>query len=156
MAEVLSVEAVLEDGRLVRGAGAARQLRAAPPSHVQCRGEGAAQLHARLLLKEHAAMKTEDRAVLRIRDVYLGSNFFHPGSQIHIKEFRYFNPKKWFLRSRKYNPGCSSQIPDPDPAFLPIPDPKVKKVRYRISDTGSATLIQIRIHRRKNPYLVTP
>jgi hypothetical protein len=61
MAEVLSVEAVLEDGRLVRGAGAARQLRAAPPSHVQCRGEGAVQLHARPLLKEHPAMKTEYR-----------------------------------------------------------------------------------------------
>ena len=32
-------------------------------------------------------------------------------------------PKKWFLSSRKYDPGCSSQIPDPDPDFLPIPDP---------------------------------
>ncbi len=25
-----------------------------------------------------------------------------------------FNPKKWFLSSRKYDPGCSSRIPDPD------------------------------------------
>ncbi len=59
-------------------------------------------------------------AVLRIRDVYPGSNFFpsripdpnclHPGSRIRIKEFKYFNPKKWFLSSRKYDPGCSSRI----------------------------------------------
>jgi hypothetical protein len=69
--------------------------------------------------------------------------FFHPGSRIRIcsipdpgfasKELQYFNPKKWFLSSRKYNPGCSSRIriltlypsriqgskrhriPDPDP-----------------------------------------
>ncbi len=37
--------------------------------------------------------------------------FFHPGSElspsrIRIKEFKYFNPKKWFLSSRKYDPGC--------------------------------------------------
>jgi hypothetical protein len=81
-------------------------------------------------------------AVLRIRDVYPGSDFFpcripdpnclHPGSRIRIKEFKYFNPKKpkkWFLSSRKYDPGCSSRIPDPDADFLPIsiPDPGVKK-----------------------------
>jgi hypothetical protein len=59
-------------------------------------------------------------------------NFFHPGSEIfptgsriRIKEYKYFNPKKWFLNSRKYDPGCSSRfrIPDPEPDFLPIPDP---------------------------------
>jgi hypothetical protein len=38
--------------------------------------------------------------------------FFHPGSRICIKEFKYFNPKKWFLSSRKYDPGSSSRIPD--------------------------------------------
>jgi hypothetical protein len=54
-------------------------------------------------------------------------NCFHPGSRIRIKEFKYFNPKKWFLSCRKYDAGCSSQIPDPDPDFLPIPDPGVKK-----------------------------
>ncbi len=60
-------------------------------------------------------------------------NFFYPGSRILIKEFKYVNPKKWFLSSRKYDPGCSSRIriltfcpsriqgfkkhriPDPDP-----------------------------------------
>jgi hypothetical protein len=59
--------------------------------------------------------------------------FFHPvsGSLIRIPEvhyeFKYFNPKKWFLSSRKYDPGCSFRIPDPYPDFLPIPDPGVKK-----------------------------
>jgi hypothetical protein len=74
--------------------------------------------------------------------------FFHPGSRIRIfpsririKEFKYFNTKKWFLSSRKYDPGCSSRIPDPDPEVLfthpgsriqvskrpRIPDPGVKK-----------------------------
>ncbi len=81
--------------------------------------------------------------VLRIQDVYPESQipdptFFHPGSRIRpvsipdpgsrirIKEFKYFNPKKtkkWFLSSRKYDPSCSSRIPDPDADFLPIPDP---------------------------------
>jgi hypothetical protein len=39
--------------------------------------------------------------------VYPGSDFFHPGpqifpSRIRIKEFKYFNLKKWFLTYRKY------------------------------------------------------
>jgi hypothetical protein len=77
----------------------------------------------------------------RIRIVSIPDpNCFHPGSwirivsipdpgselflsRIRIKEFKYFNPKKWFLSSRKYDPGCSSRIPDPDHDFLPIPDP---------------------------------
>ncbi len=45
--------------------------------------------------------------------------FFHPGSRIRIKEFKYFNPSKWFLSSKKYDLGCSSRIL----FFLPIPDP---------------------------------
>jgi hypothetical protein len=41
--------------------------------------------------------------------------FFHPGSeffpsQIRIKEFKYFNPKNYFLVSGKYDPGCSSRF----------------------------------------------
>jgi hypothetical protein len=48
------------------------------------------------------------------------------------------NTKKWFLSSRKYDPGCSSQIRDPDPDFLPIPDPGVKKAPD--PGSGSATL----------------
>jgi hypothetical protein len=75
--------------------------------------------------------------MLRIRDIYPGSEFFSipdqnfsildPGSA--SKEFKYFNAKKWFQSSRKYDPGCSSRIriPGPDPGFLPIPDPGVKK-----------------------------
>jgi hypothetical protein len=67
-----------------------------------------------------------------------------PGSRIRIKEFKYFNPKKnkkWFLSSRKYDPGCSSRIPDTDADFLPIQDPGVKKApdpksRIRIRNTG--------------------
>ncbi len=62
-------------------------------------------------------------------------------SRIRIKEFKYFNPKKakkWFLSSRKYDPGCSSRIPDPDADFLPIPDPGAKKAPD--PGSGSATL----------------
>jgi hypothetical protein len=43
-------------------------------------------------------------------------NCLHPGSRILIKKCKYFNPKKtkkWFLSSKKYEPGCSSGIPDP-------------------------------------------
>jgi hypothetical protein len=44
---------------------------------------------------------------------------------MHIKEFKYFNKKKWFLSSQKYDPGFPSRIriPDLNPDFLPIPDP---------------------------------
>ncbi len=39
--------------------------------------------------------------------------FFQSGSElfpsrIRIKEFKYFNPKKWFVSSRKYDPGFLS------------------------------------------------
>jgi hypothetical protein len=67
------------------------------------------------------------------------SKFFP--SRIFIKECRYFHPKKLFLSSRIYDPGCSSRIRIPDPAFLPIPYPGsgVKKALYPGSE--SATLI---------------
>jgi hypothetical protein len=35
-------------------------------------------------------------------------------SRIRIKNLSFFKPKKLFLSSRKYDPGCSSRIPDPD------------------------------------------
>ena len=69
--------------------------------------------------------------------------FFHPGSRIRTvsipdpgsssKNLSILTQKKaikWFLSSKKYDPGCSSRIPDPDADFLPslIPDPGVKKV----------------------------
>ncbi len=58
-------------------------------------------------------------SVLRIRDVYPRSGFFHPrsrakgtGSRIRIrnKEFAFVKPKKLLLSSRKYAQGCLSQI----------------------------------------------
>ncbi len=54
-------------------------------------------------------------------------NFFHPGSRIRLKEIKYFNPKKWFRSTQKYDPGFSSRIPYPD--FYPsrIQDPGVKR-----------------------------
>ncbi len=57
-------------------------------------------------------------------------------SRIHIKEFKYFNPKNCFQAPRKYDPGCSSRIRIR--IFLPIPDPGVKKAPDPRS--GSATL----------------
>ena len=66
------------------------------------------------------------------------SEFFHPGSRIHRKELKYFNPKKWFLSSRKYDPGW---VPDPDPYFLPIPDPGSRDQKG--TGSGSETLEKI-------------
>ncbi len=68
-----------------------------------------------------------------------GSDFFHPGSRIRIKEFKYLAQKKWFLRSRKYDQGCSSRIPEPDADFLPNPDPGSRGQKgpgSRIRNTG--------------------
>ncbi len=74
-------------------------------------------------------------------------NCFHPGTRIRIKEFKYFNPKKWFLSSRKYGPGCSSRIWIL--TFYPsrIPDPGVKKALD--PGSGSATLLKIRNRMRE-------
>jgi len=63
---------------------------------------------------------------------YHGSDFFHPESRIRIKEFKYFNPKKWFLSSRKYDPSCSSRIRILTFSPSRIPDPGSK--RHRIPD----------------------
>ncbi len=52
-----------------------------------------------------------------------GSGMFILDPNFFYLEFQYFIPQKWFLSTRKYDPGCSSRIPDPDPDFLPIPDP---------------------------------
>jgi hypothetical protein len=67
-----------------------------------------------------------------------GSEFFP--YRFCIKEFQYFNPQKFFLSSRKYDPGCSFQIPDPDRDFLSIPNPGFRiqgSKRHRIPDFGS-------------------
>ncbi len=63
-----------------------------------------------------------------------------PGSGSASKNLSIFNPKM-SLSSRKYDLGCSSQIPDPDLDFLPIPDPgsrgqKGTGFRTRIRNTG--------------------
>ncbi len=82
----------------------------------------------------------------------LDLNFFHPVSRISIKEFKYFNPPKLFLSSRKYDPLCypgsrsyiftrpESRIPDPGSRGQ-------KGTGSRIPDpgSGSATLLS------KNP-----
>jgi hypothetical protein len=83
-------------------------------------GDGIHERHTLVRVSWH---KLESSPVWRIRDVYTGSrirlfsipdpNCLHPRSRILIKEFKYFNPKKakkWFLSSKKYDPGCSSRI----------------------------------------------
>jgi hypothetical protein len=57
-----------------------------------------------IIIFKGTVQSVELLTVLRIRDPI----FFHPGARIHIKEFKYFNPKNCFLSSRKYDPGCSS------------------------------------------------
>ncbi len=56
-------------------------------------------------------------------------NFFHPGSA--SKNLSILTPKKLVSNSRKYDPGCSSRIPDPD--FLPMPNPGTES-RIRNTD----------------------
>jgi hypothetical protein len=71
-------------------------------------------------------------------------NLLHPGSRIRIKEIKYSYPKKWFLSTQKYDPGCLSRIRilDPDRDFLPIPD-SGSKGQKKAPDpgSGSATLV---------------
>ncbi len=117
-----------------------------------CRGRWVAPLQVFFLFS---------KAVLRIRDVYPVSDFFpsqipdprsqvprpnfsipDPGARIRIKEFKYFNQKKWFLSSRKYDQGCSSRIPNPDPFFLPIPDPGSGVKKAPDIGSKSATLFK--------------
>ncbi len=70
-------------------------------------------------------------------------NCLPPESRI-LKEFKYFNPqkskKKWFLSSQKYDPGCSSWIPDTDADFLPSRIPGSKRQPIPDPGSGSATL----------------
>jgi hypothetical protein len=61
-----------------------------------------------------------------------GSEFFPSRIRIfsipdpHQRNYgKFYNPKKWFLSSRKYDLGCTSRIRIPD--FLPIPDPGGQK-----------------------------
>ncbi len=68
--------------------------------------------------------------------------FCHPGSRICIKEFKYFNPKKWFLSSQ----WSGLFIPDPDPGSWFFTHPgsriqgsKVTRSRIWIRNTGCFT-----------------
>jgi hypothetical protein len=71
-----------------------------------------------------------------------GSEFFP--SWIRIIELEYFNPKKWFLNSRKYDLGCSSRIPDPEVKTAPDPGGIVDPgSRIRIRNTVFLTYVQI-------------
>jgi hypothetical protein len=58
-------------------------------------------------------------------------------------------PKKWFLSFRKYYPGCSSRIPDPDADSLPIPDPGSRGKK----GTGSRIRIRNTDFRKLDPDL---
>jgi hypothetical protein len=58
------------------------------------------------------------------------SEFFHPRSRVKNISDQGSASKIFFQISRKYDPGCSSRIPDQDLDFLPIlgiTDPGVKK-----------------------------
>ncbi len=65
-------------------------------------------------------------------NVYPGSRIRIFPSRIRIKEFKYFNPKKLFLSSRKYDPCCSSRIQIL--IFYPSRIPESK--RHRIRNTA--------------------
>ncbi len=96
-------------------------------------------------------------AVLRTRDVYPGSDFFHPGSR--VKKIPWSGSasasknlsvltQKLFPCSRKYDPRRSSRIRilDPNLDFLPIPDPgsrgqKGTGSRIRIPNTAYFNLL---------------
>ncbi len=97
------------------------------------------------------------------------TTFFHPGSRIRTvsipdpgsasKNLSILipkKPKKWFLTSRKFDLGCSSQIPDPDADFLPIPDPgsrgqKGTGSRIRIRNTALFSLLMSLTFSKPNP-----
>jgi hypothetical protein len=68
-------------------------------------------------------------------------NCLHPGSSSkNLSILTSKKAKKWFLSTKKYDPGCSSRIPDSNADFLPSRIP-VKKApnpgsRIRIRNTG--------------------
>ncbi len=81
-------------------------------------------------------------AVFRIPD----PTFFHPGSA--SKNLSILTKKKWFLSSRKYDPGYSSRILDPVADFLPILDPRSR------GQKGTGSRIRIRNTARQRHRLI--
>ncbi len=80
-----------------------------------------------VLIKSHSwtTRKNKYHAVLRIRNVYPGSRIririrIFPHPRIRIKEFKYLTQK---IVSKLREIWSGLFIPDPDPYFLPIPDP---------------------------------
>ncbi len=72
--------------------------------------------------------------------------FFHPGSEffpsrIHIKEFKYFNPKLFFKLSEIWSGLFIADLDPPD--FLPIPDPGSRGQKAPDPGSGCATLVRI-------------
>jgi hypothetical protein len=97
--------------------------------------------------------------VWRIRDVYPGSRIQlfsipDPGSELSpsripdpgssSKNLSILTP--WFLSSKKYDPGCSSRIPDPDADFLPSRIQGSK--RHPIPDPGSGSTKLVNLWRQ--------
>jgi hypothetical protein len=86
--------------------------------------------------------------VLRIRDVYSGSEFFLPGSRIQGQKDSGSASKnitqKIVSKLSEYDAGCSSPIPDPYLDFLPIPDPGVQKA----PDPGCGSGALIKLHKK--------
>jgi hypothetical protein len=80
--------------------------------HVRQRGRGEDVEEGRRARRRHT--RSPFWAALRIRDIYSGSririfSISDPvirsfSIRIHIKELKYFSPKKLFLSSRKYDP----------------------------------------------------
>ncbi len=95
----------------------------------------------------------DPQLVLRIRDIYTGSeffsipdqNFFHLGSQIRIKEFKYFNPPKMVSKLSEIWFGLF--LPDPD--LLPNPDPGSRvRLRNTVHNIALSHLRRQRWHSR--------
>jgi hypothetical protein len=82
-----------------------------------------------------------------------GSEFFP--SRIRNKEFKYFKPK---IVSKLSDPGYSSRIwiTDPDPDFLPIPDPEFKKHRIPDPDPQHYLPYSIPTHPEKRKEVQVP
>jgi hypothetical protein len=111
--------------------------------HLREQGNPPEQMPVYLVLSR-LFLKNNFIPVLRNRDIFPGSEFFpsriHSGSRIRIKEFKYFNPKKLLLSSRKYDPGCSSRIRILMFYLSRILDPVSRGQKGTGTRSGSATL----------------